>query len=395
MDTDLSNADASFLGEDGLDYSGYDLSGVGDINGDGYDDFLIGAYNDEDGGTYAGQSYLILGKSSGWSMGTDLGDADASFLGEDASDYAGYAVSGVGDINGDGYGDFIIGAWKDEEGGSDSGQSYLLISSVDTVKGDTAISDSSWYHVAGTFDGSNVKVYVNGVLESTEARTDNIVSTTSDLNIGISRDQVSNEFKGKIDEVRILNYAKTAFGGGVVIDEVEFTGFGYNYITLYNNAGSTADIRGWKLNNEDGNLITISSSITITAGGTLTLIESSYPNLANLDNSDYIQAYDLDPENNGGSITENYKSMVDFVAWGASPGAGDGDAVNAGLWTDNAFLSLGALEKGAKLSTHGNNDEALSDWEAIPEFPTLAVPVAALCGIVGLMRYRRRRHRRD
>ena len=66
MDTDLSASDASFWGEDSQDWSGNAVSGAGDVNGDGYDDFIIGASNDEDGGSQAGQTYLILGKASGW-----------------------------------------------------------------------------------------------------------------------------------------------------------------------------------------------------------------------------------------------------------------------------------------------------------------------------------------
>ncbi len=61
MDTDLSASDASFWGEDASDYSGYSVSSAGDVNGDGYDDLLVGAYGDEDGGSSAGQTYLILG----------------------------------------------------------------------------------------------------------------------------------------------------------------------------------------------------------------------------------------------------------------------------------------------------------------------------------------------
>jgi len=42
-------------------YSGRSVSGVGDVNGDGFDDFAIGAYMDEDGGSEAGQTYVIFG----------------------------------------------------------------------------------------------------------------------------------------------------------------------------------------------------------------------------------------------------------------------------------------------------------------------------------------------
>jgi len=271
------------------------------------------------------------------------------------------------------------------------------MSSVDTAGSSATISDSAWYHVAGTFDGSNVKIFVDGVLKATDARTANIVSTSVDLNIGISRDQESKEFKGKIDEVRVLNYAKTAFGGGVVIDEVDFDGGGSNYIKLYNNAGSTVDIRGWRFYNEDSDttpIISITSSTTISADGTLTLSESSYSDLANLDSSDYVEAYDFDPDNDGtDENSRSYQAMVDFMAWGASAGDGDANAVSAGLWTDNTFVSVGGGDPGVKLSTQGNNDEAVSDWEAIPEFEDAVVPVVFVAALFLVVRRKKKKHK--
>ena len=133
MDADLSDADASFIGEDASDYSGCAVSGAGDVNADGYDDFIISARERcstngcTDSAVYAGQTYLILGKASGWAMDTDLSTADASFIGEDAEDYSGYAVSGAGDVNDDGYADFIIGAYGNDDGGDGAGQTYLIL----------------------------------------------------------------------------------------------------------------------------------------------------------------------------------------------------------------------------------------------------------------------------
>ena len=79
MDQNLGNVDASFWGERMLDYSGCSVACAGDVNGDGYDDILIGASNNHDGGLGAGQTYLILGKASGWAMEIKLTDSDASF----------------------------------------------------------------------------------------------------------------------------------------------------------------------------------------------------------------------------------------------------------------------------------------------------------------------------
>ncbi len=147
MDTDLSAADASFWGEDAEDWSGISVSGAGDVNGDGYDDFLIGAHYDDDGGNHAGQTYLILGKASGWAIDTNLSAADASFWGEDANDYSGYSVSGAGDVNGDGYDDFLIGAHYDDDGGSGAGQTYLILGKASgwAIDTDLSTADASFW----------------------------------------------------------------------------------------------------------------------------------------------------------------------------------------------------------------------------------------------------------
>ena len=125
-DTNLSASDASFLGEDADDYSGTSVAGAGDVNRDGYDDILIGACYDDNGSNNAGQTYLILGKASGWSMDTSLSASDASFWGEDELDYSGRSVAGAGDVNGDGHDDILIGADGNSEGGSFVGQTYLI-----------------------------------------------------------------------------------------------------------------------------------------------------------------------------------------------------------------------------------------------------------------------------
>ena len=127
MDTDLVASDASYKGENPDDVAGYGLAGAGDVDGDGYDDFLIGCpTNDEVGGT-AGQTYLIRGHATGWHMDRDLADADASFTGEATVDYSGWGLAGAGDVNADGYDDIIIGAVYNDEGAADAGQTYLIL----------------------------------------------------------------------------------------------------------------------------------------------------------------------------------------------------------------------------------------------------------------------------
>ena len=143
MDQDLGNVNASFLGEDTDDFSGFSVAGAGDVNGDGYDDILIGARGNDESGDEAGQIYLIFGKSSDWSMDTDLSKSNASFLGEDAHDFSGCSVAGAGDVNGDGYDDILIGAKYNEEGGNEAGQTYLILGKESGWAMDTDLSASA------------------------------------------------------------------------------------------------------------------------------------------------------------------------------------------------------------------------------------------------------------
>ncbi|MFW9856932.1 MAG: integrin alpha [Candidatus Thorarchaeota archaeon] len=128
MDMSLSAADASFIGEEPDDEVGINIEIVGDINNDDYDDIMIGAGGNDEGGSFAGQAYLIFGRATGeWHLDVDLSGVDASFIGENARDELGNSVSGAGDVNNDGYDDFIIGAIGNDEGGDTAGQIYLFL----------------------------------------------------------------------------------------------------------------------------------------------------------------------------------------------------------------------------------------------------------------------------
>ena len=147
MDTDLGDSLASFLGEDINNLAGFSIAGAGDVNGDGYDDILIGAIYNKEGGLDAGQTYLIFGKTSEWSMDTNLSNVDASFWGEDAYDESGYSVAGAGDVNGDGYDDILIGAIWNDEGGYDAGQTYLILGKTTgwSMDSDLSNADASFW----------------------------------------------------------------------------------------------------------------------------------------------------------------------------------------------------------------------------------------------------------
>jgi hypothetical protein len=72
----------------------------------------------------------------------------------------------------------------------------------------TKIVAGTWYYLAGTYDGSNLRLYVNGVLERSGLVNGITINSTADLKIGILN-SISEPFEGIIDEVSIWKVART------------------------------------------------------------------------------------------------------------------------------------------------------------------------------------------
>ena len=132
------------------DEAGFSVSSAGDVNGDGFDDLIVGARGAGDGG----EAYLVLGRASGFGALVDgravidlvsLAPSDGFVIqGDAAFDEAGFSVSSAGDVNGDGYADLVVGARGGDDGGNTAGEAYVVLgraSGFGSVAGGRAVID--------------------------------------------------------------------------------------------------------------------------------------------------------------------------------------------------------------------------------------------------------------
>ncbi|MFO7854349.1 MAG: integrin alpha, partial [Paracoccaceae bacterium] len=138
MSLDLSNISSiggfRIDGEASWDESGASVSGVGDVNGDGFADVIVGAPGHDGYGRNSGEAYVVFGGTGGFPSELDPSALDGAngFRIEGGAPYAraGISVSSAGDLNGDGIDDLVVGARGSTYYGV-AGAAYVVFGSTD------------------------------------------------------------------------------------------------------------------------------------------------------------------------------------------------------------------------------------------------------------------------
>ncbi|PEN08714.1 hypothetical protein CRI93_02850 [Longimonas halophila] len=137
------------------DFFGNGAAGLGDIDGDGVPDVLVGAYGDEDGASNSGAAYVLFLNADGTvdaqqKISNEAGGLPSGLLEE--NDAFGIDATGLGDIDGDGVPDVLVGATQDDDGGINVGAAYVLFLNADgTVNTQQKISNGN-----GGLSGSTI-----------------------------------------------------------------------------------------------------------------------------------------------------------------------------------------------------------------------------------------------
>jgi Ca2+-binding RTX toxin-like protein len=127
------------------DRFGKSVTSLGDLDGDGVADLAVGAIGDDTGGSYSGAVHVLMMNANG-SVKSSVKIASSTNGGPSlaSNDRFGFAVTSLGDLDGDGVADLAVGATYDNTGGSYSGAVHVLMLNANgSVKSSVKIASST------------------------------------------------------------------------------------------------------------------------------------------------------------------------------------------------------------------------------------------------------------
>jgi Ca2+-binding RTX toxin-like protein len=244
LDLDTLDASQGFVirGDDAKDLAGRSVSTAGDVNGDGFDDLIIGApsttgYFAED----RGHAYVIFGSNSGFGQTvdgrqvidlSDLTSAEGFAInGAHSQSSLGASVAAAGDVNGDGFDDVLVGDPENPHYGRGPGQAYVIFGApTGTMVGISA---------AGTSGSDNMIGSAGDDLLSGDGGADVIRSGAGDDMITVSDAGFARIAAGHGDDTLQLdgaginlNFENIAHNTLTDIERIDLTGTGDNTLTV-------------------------------------------------------------------------------------------------------------------------------------------------------------------
>ena len=228
-------------------YAGYLVRGAGDINGDGFDDLVIGIIDAAvrvNGYIGSDKSYVVFGSDGGFDDGIDLDnleDGDGFVINTVESieeGYGGTSVDGAGDVNGDGIDDLIIGDYRTDPNGEDSGTSYVVFGTTAGFGNALNLADlngSNGFAIAGIAAGDRAGTSVSS---AGDINNDGI----DDLIIGAARADANGEESG---ESYVVFGTASGFEPTLELSTLDgSTGFALKGIEANNRAGISVSEAG-------------------------------------------------------------------------------------------------------------------------------------------------------
>jgi hypothetical protein len=152
----LGNQGFRIDGAGNTDRAGWAVAAAGDVNGDGRPDALVGAsFADNNGRSGSGSAYVVFGKASAETVDLALpGEWGFRIDGGEAQDFTAEAITGAGDVNGDGLGDVVVGATFADPGGlENAGSVYVVYGKRSSESIDLAALGAQGFRIDGAAAG--------------------------------------------------------------------------------------------------------------------------------------------------------------------------------------------------------------------------------------------------